>query len=187
PRADCPHDGKTRDVCQPRRFNPLPHTLYKNNGDGTFSDVTAQVKLRKDGKGMGVMFVDVNGDARPDIYAANDTDDNYLYMNRGKRGELSLEEVGLFAGVARDDRGLANGSMGIDATDYCRCGLASVFVTNYENELPALYRNRSGGDRVQFAYDTLASGVAVIGGRYLSWGTGFFDYDLGGWDDAMIV
>jgi hypothetical protein len=94
--------------------------------------------------------------------------------------------MGLFAGVARDDRGLANGSMGIDAADYCRSGLASIVVTNYENELPALYRNRTG-ERPQFTYDTLASGVAVIGGSYVSWGTGFFDYDLDGWDDLLIV
>jgi hypothetical protein len=185
---DCSYDGKTRDVCQPRRFQPLPHTIYKNNGNGTFTDVTAQLKLRKDGKGIGVLFCDLNNDGRPDIYVANDTDDKFLYMNRSKPGEIALEEVGLFAGVARDDRGMANGSMGLDAADYNHTGLASLFVTNYENELPGLYRNMTQPGRPErFNYDTLVSGVAAIGGHYVSWGTGFFDYDLDGWDDILIV
>ena len=185
--TDCTYDGKTRDVCQPRRFKALPHTLYRNNRDGTFTDISDEVKLRNDGKGIGALFVDVDGDGRPDIYAANDTDDNYLYMNRGKMGQIALEEVGLLAGVARDDRGLANGSMGVDATDYNRSSRASVFVTNYENELPALYRNTTTTKAAQFIFDSLPSGVSAIGGNYVSWGTGFFDYDLDGWDDIAIV
>jgi len=185
--TDCTYDGKTRDVCQPRRFNPLPHYLYKNNGDGTFTDLTASLNLRKDGKGIGTLMVDLNNDARPDIYVANDTDDNFLYANRGKRGEVKLEEVGLFAGVARDDRGGANGSMGVDAGDFNRSGLASIIVTNYENELPALYRNQSTADNFRFTYDSLPSGLATIGGSYVSWGTGFIDYDNDGWNDVMIV
>lgn len=185
---DCTYDGKTPDVCQPRRFKPLPHLLYRNDRGKTFTDVTAQQKLRKDGRGMGVLFVDVNGDARPDVYVANDTDDNYLYMNRGKRGELSLEEAGLFAGVARDDRGQANGSMGVDAADYDRSGQASIVVTNYEGELPALYQNRTAaGGPPRFIYATLASGIAAIGGVYVGWGTGFIDFDHDGWEDLLIV
>jgi hypothetical protein len=185
--TDCTSDGKTRDVCPPRRFKPLPHRLYKNNGDGTFTDVSAAAKIRKDGKGIGVLFVDVNNDGRPDVYVANDTDDNFLYVNRGLRGELKLEEVGLSARVARDGDGLANGSMGIDAADSNRTGLASILVTNYENEWPALYRNRSVGANVQFTYDTQPSGLAAVGRNSVSWGVGFFDYDHDGWDDALIV
>jgi hypothetical protein len=185
--TDCTYDGKTRDVCQPRRFQPLPHTLYKNNGDGTFTDISAQMKLRKDGRGIGVAFVDLDNDGRPDIYNANDTDDNFLYMNRGKRGEIALEEIGLLAGVARDDRGVANGSMGIGVADYNRSGRASLFVTNYENELPALYTNLTENGNPRFIFDTLRTGVGAIGGNYVSWGTGFFDYDLDGWEDVMIV
>ena len=74
------------------------------------------------------------------------------------------------SGVARDDRGTANGSMGLDAADYNRSGRASLFVTNYENELPALYKNDATGKMPQFSYDTLASGIAAIGGKYVSWG-----------------
>jgi hypothetical protein len=185
--TDCTYDGKTRDVCQPKRFQPLPHTLYKNNGNGTFTDVSDKVKLRKDGRGMQALMVDLDNDGRPDIYVANDTDDKFLYMNRGKPGELVLEEVGLLAGVARDDRGVANGSMGLDATDFDRSGRASLFVTNYENELPGLYANQTVGARPRFAFDTLRSGIGVIGGSYVSWGTGFFDLDNDGWEDILIV
>jgi len=185
--TDCTYDGKTRDVCQPRKFKPLPHTLYRNNRDGTFTEVSVQSKLRQDGKGIGVLLVDVNNDGRPDIYAANDTDDNFLYLNKGKPGEIVLEELGLLVGAARDDRGLANGSMGVDAADFQRSGRASLFVTNYENELPALYRNNASGVACQFTYETLSAGIATIGGNYVSWGTGFFDYDRDGWEDILIV
>ncbi len=186
--TDCTYDGKTRDVCQPRRFKPLPHTLYRNNDDGTFTDISETVRLRKDGKGIGVILVDINNDGKPDIYVANDTDDNHLYVNRTTAaGIIALEECGLFAGVARDDRGIANGSMGIAAADYNRTGLASLAVTNYENELLALYKNKSDRGTVRFLYDTLTSGAAVIGGVYVGWGVGFFDFDWDGWEDFVFV
>lgn len=185
--TDCTYDGKTRDVCQPQRFHPLPHTLYKNNRDGTFTDISEKVKLRKDGRGIGVVLVDLNQDCKPDIYTANDTDDKFLYINRSTAGRLVLEETGLFAGVARDDRGVANGSMGLAVSDYDHSGLPSLFVTNYENELPALYKNHSTAQQIRFSYDTLPSGIATIGGKYVSWGTSFFDYDLDGWEDILIV
>ncbi len=185
--TDCTYDGKTRDVCQPKRFKPLRHSLYKNKRDGTFEDVTEQQKLRKDGRGIGVVLVDVNGDARPEIYTANDTDDNFLYLNRSHQGVLALEELGLLGGVARDDRGMQNGSMGIGVADYDRSGRASLLVTNYENELPALYQNRTDNGQVRFTYATLQAGIAAIGSTYVSWGTGFLDYDLDGWEDLLIV
>jgi enediyne biosynthesis protein E4 len=185
--TDCTYDGKTRDVCQPKRFKPLPHTLYRNLRDGTFRDVSDKLVPKKAGRGLGVLFVDVNGDGRPDIYVANDTDDNFLFMNRGKAGELVLEEVGVYAGVARDDRANANGSMGIDAASFDRSALPSLVVTNYENELPALYQNRSGPGQEVFTYATLRTGLSAIGAEYVSWGVGLFDYDHDGWEDLMIV
>jgi hypothetical protein len=185
--TDCTYDGKTRDVCQPKRFKPLRHSLYRNKRDGTFEDVTEQQKLRKDGRGIGVVLVDVNGDARPELYTANDTDDNFLYLNRSHQGVLALEELGLLGGVARDDRGMQNGSMGIGVADYDRSGRASLLVTNYENELPALYQNRTDNGQVRFTYATLQAGIAAIGSTYVSWGTGFLDYDLDGWEDLLIV
>jgi hypothetical protein len=77
--------------------------------------------------------------------------------------------------------------MGLDAGDFDRSGKASLFVTNYENELPALYQNRTEQGKPRFIYDTLRSGVAAIGAKYVSWGTSFFDHDLNGWEDILIV
>jgi hypothetical protein len=98
-----------------------------------------------------------------------------------------LEEVGGYAGAALDDRGQPNGSMGVDAGDFDRSGLASIIVTNYENELPALYQNRSVPGQEVFTYATQRTGIAVIGGSYVSWGVGFCDYDHDGWEDVVIA
>jgi hypothetical protein len=185
--TDCSYDGKTRDVCQPARFRPLAHSLYRNNRDGTFTDVSDRIVPKTLGRGLGVMFVDANLDGHPDIYVANDTDDNFLFLNRGKAGEIKLEERGVLSGVARDERGHANGSMGIDAGDFDRSGLPSIIVTNYEGELPALYHNRTARGNEKFTFGTMETGLAAITGSYVSWGTGFLDYDLDGWEDLMIV
>ncbi len=185
---ECTYDGKTRDVCQPRKFKQLPHTIYRNNRDGTFTDITAKLKLRTDGKGIGAILFDANGDGKPDIYVANDTDENFLYINRTKPGgEITLEELGMNASVARDDRATPNGSMGLDIADYDRGGRPSIFVTNYEQELPALYKNRCEGDRITFNYATTSAGIGVIGAIYVSWGTGFADFDHDGWEDLFIA
>ena len=183
--TDCSYDTKVRDVCQPKRFKALPHTIYRNNRNSTFMDITASLNLRKDGKGMGVMMVDLNRDGRPDIYVANDTDPNFLYMNRGKPGEIVLEEIGMTAGVALDDRGQANGSMGLAVADFDHTGFPSIVVTNYEKELPALYKKITNQDRFQFA--TSSSQLSAIGASYVSWGVGFLDYNHDGWEDLFIA
>jgi hypothetical protein len=143
--------------------------------------------LRSDGKGLGVVFADLNGDGRPDIYVANDTDDNFLYINRGKPGEIVLEEVGLLAGVARDERGTPNGSMGVGIADYNRSGRPSIIVTNYENELPALYQNLSDMRRESFNFATISTGIGAVGGNYVGWGVAFGDLDHDGWEDLLMV
>jgi hypothetical protein len=185
--TDCSYDGRTRDVCPPRKFKPLPHKLYRNNGDGTFADVSREAGLRSDGRGLGVLLVDVNGDGRPDVYVANDTEDNFLYMNRGRPGQVRLEEKGLFMAAARDGNGASTGSMGVDAADYDRSGRPSVWVTNYENELHSLYKNDCAGGREVFAYHSGPAGIAAIGRRHVGWGTGFLDVDHHGWEDLFIA
>ncbi|MBX3397845.1 MAG: CRTAC1 family protein [Gemmataceae bacterium] len=184
---DCTYDGKTRDVCQPKRFEALPHSVYKNNGNGTFTDMSKLFIAKNGGKGIGVVIADLNADGKPDVYVANDTDDNYLWFNkRTKVGEWAFEEVALLANCARDDRGTPNGSMGIDISDYDRSGRGSIIVSNYEQELPALYNNRATAERMSFNYATVVSGIGKIGGIYVNWGIGFLDADRDGWDDLAI-
>jgi hypothetical protein len=177
-------DDVTQDVCPPKSFSALPHKLFRNNGDGTFADVSEAAGLRKDGKGLGVVMIDVNDDRKVDIYVANDTVDNFLYLNRSTPGKLVLEEVGLPNGVARDDRGVADGSMGVDAADYDGSGRPALWVTNYENEMHGLYRNQGNGF---FVHNTQASGIAAIGRVYVGFGTSFLDLDHDGWEDLIIT
>ena len=141
----------------------------------------------KYGKGLGVLMVDVNGDGKPDIYVANDTVDNFLYINRStKPGEFRFEELGMASGTARDDQGTPNGSMGLAAADYNGTGRPSIWVANYENELHALYRNDCTRDRVIFTFHTAPAGLAVFGRMTVGWGTGFFDIDHHGWEDLVL-
>lgn len=205
-----------RDVCSPRQFDALPHALYRNNGNGTFTDVSKEAGLRvpraaadydrfthlgsaardrlrqaareRDfGKGLGVIIVDVDGDGRPDIYVTNDTTEKFLYRNRSRRGKILLEEVGLSAGVAVDDRGVPNGSMGVDAGDYDGSGRPSLLVTNYENEFHALYRNSLRDGMLLFQYSTHGAGMASLGRQFVGFGTAFFDLDNDGWQDVVIA
>jgi hypothetical protein len=184
--------GIPRDVCPPKAYDSVPHSLYRNNGDGTFTDVTAAAGLRTDrpdrnyGKGLGVLFVDVDGDGKPDIYVANDTTDNFLYLNRSQPGQLQFEDKGDALGVHRDAKGIANGSMGVDAADYDGSGRPSLWMTNYENELHALYRNQFNNGRMFFTYATSAAGLAAIGPRFVGFGTAFLDVNLDGWEDIVI-
>jgi hypothetical protein len=176
--------GTQRDVCPPKSFAALPHILYRNNGDGTFTDVSSEAGLRRDGKGLGVVAVDVNGDGKPDLWVANDTVDKFLYLNESTSGHIRLREVGLAVGVARDDQGAANGSMGMDAADYDGSGRPALWVTNYQHELHALYANLGNG---RFLYSTPVSGIGFLGRSFVGFGTGFLDVDNDGWEDLVIA
>ena len=187
----CTYDGKTPDVCPPKKFAGLRHTVFRNNGNGTFTDVSAEAGLRPGGKdaskGLGVVLVDVNGDGKPDIYVANDTVDNFLYINRCTKSEFRFEECGIFSGVARDGSGSPTGSMGVDAADYDGTGKPALWVTNYENELHGLYKNQCRDGRISFSYQTQAAGIAALGQKFVAWGTGFADLDHHGWEDLIII
>ena len=191
----CSYDSKTADVCPPKNFSGLQHRLYRNNRDGTFTEVTKEAGIhpggREDSKGLGVIIADFNNDGKPDIYVANDTVDNYLYFNVSTPGKIRLVQRGFETGTARDDRGQPNGSMGLDVGDPFGIGLPSIFVTNYEGEKHALYRNDwKAGTTIEshcFIYATLSSGIGAIGQTYVGWGTGFVDLDHHGWEDLVIV
>lgn len=202
-------DQTLPDVCAPKRFDGLPHALYHNKGNGTFTEVGAAAGLQvprpaedyaklthltaegrerlqravqeKDyGKGLGILIVDLNDDGRPDIYVGNDTSGNFLYLNRGGG---RFEQVGWESGAAFDFNGRPTGSMGIDAADYNRTGSFSVFVSNYENETHALYRNRGKG---HFVHSSLTSGISSLGLHYVGFGGGFIDFDQDGNEDLFI-
>jgi RNA polymerase sigma factor (sigma-70 family) len=190
----CKLDGITRDVCPPKQFAAQPHLLYQNRRDGTFTEVGALVGLRTPptpendyGKGLGVVIVDVDGDGKPDIFIANDTTGNFLYRNRSTPGRISLEEIALLAGVARDDRGVPTGSRGVAAADYDDSGRPSLWVANYEHELSALYRNETTRLGPVFRFRTHVAGIAVLGQANVGWGTGFLDVDNDGWQDLVMV
>ncbi|HEV3117921.1 MAG TPA: VCBS repeat-containing protein, partial [Gemmataceae bacterium] len=129
-------DLVARDVCPPANFSALPHKLYRNNGNGTFTDVSAQAGLHVNdadknfGKGMGVIVADLNGDGWPDIYVANDTSGNFLYLNRTRPahqgGAIKLEDVAVPSGAGRDEAGTPNGSMGLAIADYNGSGRPSL-------------------------------------------------------------
>ena len=184
--------GRDRDVCSPKLFASRPHRLFRNRGDGTFEDVTATSGLRADrpdrdyGKGLGVLAADLDGDGKPELYVANDTTDNFLYRNQSTPGSIRLNECGMALGVARDGGGMANGSMGLDAADFDGTGRPSLWVTNYESEYHALYRNHAAGDRLAFRFDSPAAGVTALGSGFVGFGTAFLDVDRDRWEDLVV-
>jgi hypothetical protein len=138
------------------------------------------------GKGLGVLVADFNGDGKPDVYVADDTVDNLLYMNRSSKGKILLEEIGLAAGAARTEGGQATGSMGLAVGDPLNNGRPAIYVTTYEGELHSLFLNECVGDREYFRYATQASGIGAIGPRWVGWGTDFIDLDHHGWQDIFV-
>ncbi|HKB01386.1 MAG TPA: CRTAC1 family protein [Gemmataceae bacterium] len=189
--TDCNYDGKTPDVCPPKRFSGLRHKVYRNHGNGTFQEFTDEAGLRKGApdasKGLGVVVLDVNGDGKSDVYVANDTVDNFLYLNESSPGRIRFREVGAIAGVARDGGGGANGSMGLDTGDPEGTGKPYLWVTNYEKELHALYKNESDKDGALFTFHSNAAGIGAIGQAFVGWGTGFIDLDNHGWEDIFVT
>ncbi|HZZ80316.1 MAG TPA: CRTAC1 family protein [Gemmataceae bacterium] len=169
-----------RDVCTPGKFKALRHMLYRNLKDGTFQDVSGEQGLRTDGRGLGVMLVDFNGDGRPDIFVANDESQNHLYFNRGGK----LEEKALLAGVAVDEGGMPNGSMGVDVSDFDGSGRPSLFITNFQGEIHSLFQNNG---KESFSYRSRAVGIASLSRHFVAFGTAFLDVDNDGWDDLFFV
>lgn len=189
----CDYDGKTPDVCPPKKFHGLLHKVYHNLPDGKggrrFADVSVEAGLEQAGagKGLGVLAIDVNLDGKPDIYVANDTVPKFLYINRSAPGKIRFTEEGAKSGAAHDGSGGPNGSMGLDAGDPDGSGKPWLWVTNYENELHALYRNYCTRDTTLFVFRSDSSGIGSIGQKFVGWGTGFVDVDHHGWEDLFIA
>jgi hypothetical protein len=187
----CQYSSTVSDVCPPKSFAGLPHKAFRNTGTGRFLDTSAGAGLAPGGpdssKGLGVLLADLDGDGRPDVYVANDTTANLLYLNASTPGTIRLKEVGRTSGTALDPMGQANGSMGVDAGDYDGTGRPALWVTNYEHEPHGLYRNEARPGGASFRHQTNQSGIAGMGQRHVGWGTAFVDVDLDGWEDLLVV
>jgi hypothetical protein len=168
--------------CGPRGLPFDRNLLYRNNGDGTFRDISEPSGVAKpEGHyGLSVLTGDFNEDGLTDIYVACDQTPSLLYINKGGG---RFEEEGVLRGVAFDQNGKALSGMGVDAADYAGDGHAGIFRSNFSDEFETLYRNRGQGI---FDDVTLEAG---LGGntRYVGWGAGFFDFDNDGWKDLLLV
>ena len=183
--ADNPYCGLAKDgyrmYCHPTIFDGMADRLYRNNGNGTFTDVSKQAGIANpSGKGLGVAFCDYDRDGRTDIYVANDTVRNFLYRNTGK-GTFVDEAYG--AGVGFDANGKPQAGMGTDCADVDGNGLPDVFVTNFSEELNTLYMNRGDG---LFEDATVAAGLGS-GFLPLGFGTKMFDADNDGDLDIHVT
>jgi len=165
-------DARARAYCRPDVYAGVPSALYRNNGDGTFTDVTKTSGLdRSDGKALGVVFADYDSDGRVDLFVANDLTRNFLYHNEGNG---VFKEVGLPAGVAVASDGRVRAGMGTDVGDYDGDGKLDLVVTNFESEAHSVFRNLGGG---LFADGTFESGLGPATLPFLGFGVAFLDYD----------
>ncbi len=171
-----------RFYCIPRVFKPTPSLLYRNNGDGTFTDVSAGTDIKRAlGKALGVVATDINNDGLMDLFVANDTVQNFLFMNRGKG---KWEEIALAAEVGFSANGQPRSGMGVDAADINGDGKQDLFVANVDQEMFSLYRNN--GDEF-FSDVAAAHGVAQATRLLSGWGLKFFDYDNDGFVDLFLA
>jgi enediyne biosynthesis protein E4 len=171
-----------RGYCHPNSFGPLPNTLYRNNGDGTFTDVSEETGIAAiKGKGMGVAFADFDGDGFLDVFVANDNSQNLLFHNLGGK---RFEEVALQAGVAYNEDGNALAGMGVDFRDVDNDGLPDIWHTAIENETFPLFLNRGGG---QFSNATESSGLGRLTRMMSGWSNGIVDLDNDGWKDLLVT
>ncbi|MFN2517065.1 MAG: CRTAC1 family protein [Pyrinomonadaceae bacterium] len=171
---------KRKYYCIPRAFKPQPSHLFRNKGDGTFTDVSGESGIiNSPGKSFGAVATDVNNDGLIDLFVANDTFPNFLFINKGGG---KFEEVGLVAGVAYSEAGVPRSGMGVDAADYDGDGWQDLFVANIDREFFSLYRNQKDLTFVD------EPGEIAQATRFLSgWGLKFFDYDNDGDLDLFLA
>ena len=169
-------------MCGPRDLTGEPDVLYRNNGDGTFTDATGPAGITDPGHyGFGVLFSDLDDDGWPDIFVANDSVPNLLFRNNR---DGTFTEVGLRSGIALSGDGKAQAGMGVDAADYDRDGRMDVIVTNFSHDYNTLYRNGADGLFTDVSYE---AGIATAALPYLGWGTGFADFDNDGRLDLFVA
>ena len=178
----CSVDGTHKSYCTPEAYHGSTCWLFRNKGDGTFEDVTAKSGIfDTTSKSLGVALLDYDHDGWPDVLVANDTQPNKLYRNL-KNG--TFEDVAVRAGVAFSADGKARAGMGVDVADFDNSGTPGIVITNFDNEMMALYRQSRGGGYVDVA---LESGVGKASRNSLGFGCLFFDADLNGRLDLLAV
>jgi enediyne biosynthesis protein E4 len=168
--------------CIPRLYQPMPNWLFHNNGDGTFTDVSKASGIGKyAGKAWGVVATDINNDGRLDLFVANDTVANFLFMNRGQG---RFEEIATQAGVAYSADGRARSGMGVDSADFNEDGWMDLFVANIDREMFSIYQNSHDE-----TFDDQAgpTGIGVATRLMSGWGLKFFDYDNDGNMDLFLA
>jgi len=172
--------GNMSIYCGPNEYDGIADVLYRNEGDGTFTDVTRETGVYESAtRGLGVVFADINDDQWPDIYVANDMTPNTLFVGGG---DGTFTEQGVLMGVAFNGDGIANGSMGVDAADYDNDGDIDLWMTNFSLEANCLLAN--DGD---YFYDaTFDVGLAEPSFLPLGFGTRFVDVDNDGWMDILV-
>jgi enediyne biosynthesis protein E4 len=171
-----------RPFCSIDKFRGSPSALFRNDGDGTFTDVSVAAGVANPaGKGLGVVAADFDDDGRADLFQANDTAPNFLYRNRG---DGTFEDVGLRAEVAYDATGRALGAMGVDAEDVDGDGRLDVFVTNFTNQANSLFRNQGGA---VFREAAAGLGLAAPSVSLSGFGARFLDYDNDGAVDLLVA
>ncbi|MEZ6092262.1 MAG: CRTAC1 family protein [Pirellulaceae bacterium] len=176
----CASSSGEPDICPPRSFSGLDDVVYLSSGDGTFVESSKTLGLRPKGKGLGVVTADFDIDGDTDVYVTNDTVDNFFYENDGGG---TLVETGTVSGLATDDRGVPNGSMGIAVLDYDADAQPDAWVTNYENESFGLYRNNGNAT---FTHVSQSVGIFAIASTYVGFGTVAFDIDYDGDEDLVV-
>jgi hypothetical protein len=178
----CSLDGKTKSYCTPESYNGASPVLYRNDGRGKFEDVTRETGLHNPrGKGLGVAVFDFDSDGHLDLAVANDTQPNNLYRNGGNG---AFQDVGVLAGIAFSESGVARGAMGIDAGDYDGSGRQSLVIGNFSNEMISLYHNEGRGFFIDAAPVSEVGRASLL---TLAFGAFFFDFDLDGRLDIFVA
>ncbi len=178
----CTIDGKQKSYCTPEAYRGATCWLFHNRGDGTFEDVTAKSGVfDTSSKSLGAAMLDYDADGWPDLFVANDTEPNKLYRNMR---DGTFREVAVTAGVAFSMDGKARGGMGVDAGDYDNSGIPGLVVTNFDHEMLGLYRATKRGIYIDQAP---GSEVGRLSRRTLGFGCFFFDANLDGYLDLLVV
>jgi enediyne biosynthesis protein E4 len=178
----CSVDGRNKSYCTPEAYHGSTCWLFRNRGNGTFEDVTAKSGIfDTTSKSLGVAMLDYDHDGWPDLFVANDTQPNKLYRNRR---DGTFEDVAVYAGVAFSDDGKARAGMGVDAADFDNSGVAGLAITNFDDEMMALYRPGAKGVYKDAAMQT---GIGSVSRNSLGFGCMFLDANLDGYLDLAAV